>query len=82
MSNFSLPIVWWQEHRASFEWWGALVKMPTFNAFSRNLNTVNMKIFLTHGGIHKFKGKFNKHSVERYKALGSLQKYECMYPLG
>ena len=26
-------------------------KMPRFNAFSRNLNTINLKNFLTHGGI-------------------------------
>ena len=38
----------------SFDWGtGVLVKMPRFNAFSRNVNAINFKIFLTHGGIYK-----------------------------
>ena len=43
----------------------ASVKMPRFNAFSRNVNTMNLKIFLTHGGVYNFERKFNKHSGER-----------------
>ena len=37
---------------ASFEWGRSLVKIPRFNAFSRNVNTINLKIFPTHGGIY------------------------------
>ena len=29
------------------------VKIHRFNAFSRNVNTITLKIFLTHGGICK-----------------------------
>ena len=36
---------------ASFEWGVAWVKMPWINAFSRNVNSINLKIFPTHGGI-------------------------------
>ena len=49
----------------SFEWGGAWVKIPRINAFSRNVNSTNLKIFPTHGGIFKFERKFNKHSGER-----------------
>ena len=31
----------------------ALVKMPRFNAFSWNVNTINLNTFHTHGGIFK-----------------------------
>ena len=34
------------------------------NAFSWNVNTINLKIFPTHGGICKFEIKFDKHSGE------------------
>ena len=47
------------------------------NAFYRNVNSINLKIFPTH-----FEKKFNKHSGDRDKALGSLWKYEKMYPWG
>ena len=40
-------------------------KMPPFNAFYRNVNTINTKVFLTHGEIYMFDIKFNKHSGER-----------------
>ena len=46
--------------------------MPTFSAFSRNMNTINLKTFLMHGGIDKLERKFNKHSGGRDKALKSL----------
>ena len=46
--------------------------LKKFNAFFRNVNTINLKIFPTHGGIYKFERKFNKHSGERVKALRSL----------
>ena len=36
---------------ASFEWGGAWVKMPQINAFFRNVNSINLKIFPTHGGM-------------------------------
>ena len=50
MSNFVLPRAWWKNLRASFEWGGAWVKMPRINALPRNVNSINLKIFLTHGG--------------------------------
>ena len=39
--------------------------MCRFNAFFRNVDVINLKIFPTHGGIYKFERKFNKHSGER-----------------
>ena len=36
---------------ASFEWERGWVKMPQINAFSMNMNSINLKIFLKHGGI-------------------------------
>ena len=39
--------------------------MPAFNAFSRNVNTVNLKFFITHGEINLFDRKFRKHSGDR-----------------
>ena len=39
--------------------------MPKFSSFSRNVNTINMKIFTNHGKIYRFEKKFNKHSGER-----------------
>ena len=39
--------------------------MCRFNAFFRNVDVINSKIFPTHGGIYKFERKFNKHSGER-----------------
>ena len=70
-SNFLLSGAWWQELGGEF-WVGeAWVKMPRINAFTRNLNSINLGIFPTHGGIEKFERKFKKHSGERDKALGS-----------
>ena len=43
----------------------AWLKMPIFNTFSRNVNTVNLKIFPNHGGTYRFERKFKKHSGER-----------------
>ena len=38
----------------SFEWAiRAWVRIHRFNAFSRNVSTINLKIFPTHGGIYK-----------------------------
>ena len=37
---------------------GTWVKIPKFNAFSRNVNTINLKKF-------EVERKFNKHSEER-----------------
>ena len=31
----------------SFEWGGACIKMPQINAFSRNVNSINLKVFPT-----------------------------------
>ena len=39
--------------------------MPRSNAFSRNANAINLKIFPKHGEIYKFERNFNKHSGER-----------------
>ena len=46
--------------------------MKKFNAFFRNVSTINLKIFPTQGGIYKFERKFNKHSGKRVKALRRL----------
>ena len=54
--------------------------MPRFNAFSRNLKFLNLKIFPAHGELHKLERKFNKHPGEKVKGLMSSQKYERMYP--
>ena len=42
--------------QARFEWGGevAWVKMPQFNAVSRNVHIINLKSFPTHGGLFKF----------------------------
>ena len=63
--------------------------MCRFNAFFRNVDVINSKIFPTHGGIYKFERKFNKHSGEREtdrerdrereRVLRSSWKYERMY---
>ena len=50
----------------SFEWGGAWVKMPRIISFSRNVISINLKSFSTHGGIQRFEKKFNKHSGERW----------------
>ena len=40
----------------SLDWGtGACVKIHRFNGFSRNVNTINWKIFPTHGGTYKLK---------------------------
>ena len=46
------------EFRVGYEY-----KCIDFNAFSRNVNTINLKIFPTHGGIYNI---FNKYSGERW----------------
>ena len=50
---------------------GAL-EMPTFNAPSRNVNSIDLKIFPTHGEIYKFGRKLNKCSGKKDKVLRSL----------
>ena len=65
MSNFPLSRVddknvGWVLSREGRAW----VKMPKFNVFSRNANTINLKIYPTHDGICKFEKKFTKHSGE------------------
>ena len=65
MSNFPLP----RDDKnlgESFEWGGVGAEvMPRFNAISRNVNAINLKIFPTHGGMCIFERTFNKHSAER-----------------
>ena len=39
--------------------------MLTFNAFSRNVNTINLKNIFTHGAVYKFERELNKLSVEK-----------------
>ena len=52
ISNFLLPIGRDDENLVeSFEWGGAWVKTPRINVFSRNMNSINLTIFRTHGGI-------------------------------
>ena len=51
MSNFLLPRAWWQQRGYSSEWGEAWVKLPWINAFSRNVNSINLKILPTHSGI-------------------------------
>ena len=44
---------------ASFEWGIAWVKMPWINAFSRNVNSINLKFFPTHlGNLRKIQQAF------------------------
>ena len=50
---------------ARFDWDGAWVKTSRLNAFSKNVNSLNLTIFRTHGGISTFERKFRKHSRER-----------------
>ena len=50
MSNFLLPRAWWQELGGEFEWGGTWVEIPRINTFSRNVKSINWKIFPTHGG--------------------------------
>ena len=50
--------------------------MPRFNAFSRNVNTINLEIVVTHAGIYKISTSI----LERNIALRSLKKYDTMYP--
>ena len=72
LSNFRLPSAWWQELGGKFWVVRACVKMRRINAFSRNVNSINLKMFHTYGRIKKVERKFNKHSGERDKALRSL----------
>ena len=60
---------------------GPWVKMNIINAFSRNVNTINWKIFLTYGGIYR-SDKTQQAFLERDKTLTSLRKYEKTYPWG
>ena len=39
-----------------------MTKMIRFNAFSRIVNTMNLKIFPTHNEIYKLERKFNTYS--------------------
>ena len=52
--------------------------MPRFNAFPRDANIINLKIFPTHGGIFKLE-KNSRRIMETDKALRSLRKYEGIY---
>ena len=46
--------------------------MNRINAFSKNVNSINLKIVSTHDGTKKIERKFNKHSGEGCKARESL----------
>ena len=48
--------IWWR----LFTGEGAMCKMHGFNAFSRNLNTIKMKIFTNHGKIQRFERKLKE----------------------
>ena len=56
----------------SFEWGATWVKMPRFNTFSRNVNTINLKIFPTYGGIYKSFRENSTSILERDKAWSSF----------
>ena len=65
----------------SFDWGTrARMKMHRFNTFSRNVNTINWKLFPTHSG--KYKSENSTSILERDKTLWSLKKYEKMHPWG
>ena len=49
----------------SFDWGGGMSKNAYFDAFSRKVNTIKLKVFAKNGGIYKFERKFKKHSRER-----------------
>ena len=53
----------------SFEWGRTWVKIPWINAFSNNMNSINLKIFPTHGGSLR---ENSTSILEKDKALGSL----------
>ena len=51
--------------------------MPRFNAFSGNVNSINLIFFPTHGGIYKLEKI--QQAFWRDNTLRSLKKYERMY---
>ena len=57
--------------------WG-MSKNASLNVFSRNVNTINWKIFPTYGGINK--SKKIQQILERDTTLTGLKKYERMCP--
>ena len=67
MSNFLLPLGRDDKNLgASFDWGrGAWVKTPRINAFSRNVNSINLTIFCMNGRIQTFERKLRKQSGER-----------------
>ena len=65
----------------SFEWrTGAWVKMHRFDAFFRNVNTINWNIFPTHGGIYM--SQKIQQILKWDTTLTSFKKYERMYIWG
>ena len=56
--------------------WGLSKKDHRFNAFSTNVNTINLNIFPTYVGINNSE-KFQEPFM-RYKSLISLERYERM----
>ena len=46
------------------------------NVFASNLNTINLKLFLNHGGIYRFRKKSIKYSGE-IKSLGFHKNMRC-----
>ena len=47
--------------------------MSRVNTFSTSVNTINMKVFLTHGGIYASLRENSTSTMERDKALRSLE---------
>ena len=65
MSNFLLPMG--RDDKTlgpSFNWGGAWVKTPRINAFSRNVNSINLTTWIQ-GRIQTFERKLRKQSGKR-----------------
>ena len=79
MSNFLLPIRRDGKNVGeSFKWRSACTKMPQINAFSRNMNPINLKIF-PHLVEYKHLSENSTTILERDRAPANLQKNERMY---
>ena len=59
------------DFQKSFEWrTGAWVKIYRFNAFARNMNTINWKHFPTHRGIYKLDKNIQQAFWRKIKPKG------------
>ena len=64
----------------SFEWGtGVWVKMPRFNAFSRNVNTVNPNFFPRHSGLYKLEKIQQPFQRTFYHFLGSTLRVKIFF---